>query len=323
VVGNLNMDMILRGVQAMPRWGQGVEATGHLLATSGQAGYLAMALAALGVPVDVIGNVGNDDFGKGIIADFVAHGVGTAGIEPSEERATGMCIAISRSDDGERAFIGDLGQLVEFGVTNVWRHWDVLLACELVCVVGIFDMPNFAAAGAAEVLARLHAAGKKTLLDMGWDGGGWLPSTLQQIHALLPLVDYLIINESEAAAISGETDPLMAARLLQQRSSHTVIVKRGKHGSYGLNEQAEINVDALSVVPADAVGAGDSYNAGFLAALLEGGTLEQCMWWGTATATLYVGRGRDRYPYRNEVVALLASVGATPIHYSVSVNEGT
>ena len=63
VVGNLNMDLILRGGGHLPDWGRGVECTGHLLTSSGQAGYLALGLGALGVETDVVGNVGNDAWG--------------------------------------------------------------------------------------------------------------------------------------------------------------------------------------------------------------------------------------------------------------------
>ena len=79
------------------------------MTTSGQGGYLALALAAQEVPTELIGNVGNDDFGRRIVADLAGNGVGTGGIEVSERLATGMCIAIARPGDGERAFIADLG----------------------------------------------------------------------------------------------------------------------------------------------------------------------------------------------------------------------
>ena len=322
VVGNLNMDLILRGVEAMPVWGRGVEASDYLLTTSGQGGYLALALAAQEVPTELIGNVGNDDFGRRIVADLAGNGVGTGGIEVSERLATGMCIAIARPGDGERAFIADLGQLVEYDAATVRRNWPVLATCAVVCVVGIFDMANFAAAGATEVLSRLRADGKQTLLDTGWDGDGWPPATLEKIHGLLPDVDYLAVNENEALAISGEAGPVEAARALQARSGHTVIVKRGKNGSFGRNEHEEVNVDAFNVVPADAVGAGDSYNAGFLAALLEGASLEECMRWGTATATLYIGRRCDRYPRRSEVAALLGDCAHVPPTKCVPIDEG-
>src|SRR3954447_8523739 len=95
VVGNLNADLIIRGVAALPGWGQEVAGSGHALVTAGQAGYLALGRARLGVPTSVIANVGDDHQGQAILDELRAAGVGTDGVEVSAG-ATGITVGAVR-----------------------------------------------------------------------------------------------------------------------------------------------------------------------------------------------------------------------------------
>jgi len=303
VVGNLNMDLILRGVERLPEWGRGVTCAGHYLASSGQAGYLALGLGALGVATDVVGNVGNDEWGARIIGDLAQAGVGVASVEVSKSLPTALCVAIARLRDGERAFIGSMEHLVEFDLALVRRHSTVLGRAELICLVGLFDLPNFALHGAADVLAAARSADKTTLLDCGGDPKGWPRETVRAIEELLPMVSYLVINSDEAKGICGESDPWQACEALRASSGGSVIVKRGADGSYGLDDAGRHRVPAPAITPADAVGAGDSYDAGFIWGLSRGLDFYQSMSTATAVATIYVSRLEDRYPSPTEVLA--------------------
>lgn len=296
VVGNLNMDLIFRGVGRLPEWGHGVPCASHHLASSGQAGYLALGLGALGVATDVVGNVGNDEWGGRIIADLARAGVGVDAIEVSKSLPTALCVAIARRHDGERSFIGSVEHLVEFDVGLVGRHRDTLERAEVICTVGLFDLPRFSLAGANEVLTAAHKAGKKTLFDSGGDPEGWPPPTVAAVEELLPKVSYVVINADEAAGICGETDPWLACAALRAAGAASVIVKCGSDGSYGLDASGRHRVPARAVTPADAVGAGDSYDAGFLWGLSNGLDFERAMEMATAVATLYITRLENRYP---------------------------
>lgn len=310
VVGNLNMDLILRGVRKLPTWGEGAEATGSLLATSGQAGYLAQALARLGVATEVVGNVGNDQFGTRILRDLRSQGVGVCGVEVSETLPTGICVAIARPGDGERAFVGDLGHLREFDLDVVDRHFSLLARCSVVCVVGIFDVEQFGARGAMETLRRLKQAGRVTLLDTGWTR--WGIDTLALLHASLQYVDHLVVNAHEAADLTGGLGPLPACHALQRGRDCTVVVKCGSEGSVGVGglgdklERADhVYVPAFPVTAQDAVGAGDTFDAGYVSGLMDGLCLEARMRRASAVAAIYVSRASDRFPTLDETNSLL------------------
>jgi ribokinase len=80
IIGNLNIDLIIRNVPGLPSWGQEVMGTDRLQVSSGQAGYLAFALRKLGVSTHLIGNVGEDLYGKQILDDLNTAGVDTRGV---------------------------------------------------------------------------------------------------------------------------------------------------------------------------------------------------------------------------------------------------
>jgi sugar/nucleoside kinase (ribokinase family) len=108
-------------------------------------------------------------------------------------------------------------------------------------------------------------------VDTNWDPTGafvrpvWLTSA-----------DLLLPNETEALAMSGCDDVEAAARFLA-RDGATVVVKRGAAGALTVSGGETISVAAPPATPVDAVGAGDSFDAGLIAALLTGRPLREAM----------------------------------------------
>src|SRR5690242_11216613 len=192
VVGNLNIDLIIRGVAALPVWGQEVAGTSHVAASAGHARSLAMALGRCGVPTSIVANVGDDLFGKQILGDLAASGVETGAVETTRG-ATGITVGIARAD-GEGAFVSDFACLHESDEDLVNRHWDRAAAADVVCLVGQFCLPRLTPEAAGRVLARARAAGKVTLFDTGWDPAGWPAETVDGIRRLLAAVDLFLPN---------------------------------------------------------------------------------------------------------------------------------
>ncbi|MBE3063937.1 MAG: hypothetical protein IMZ69_02835, partial [Spirochaetes bacterium] len=81
------------------------------------------------------------------------------------------------------------------------------------------------------------------------------------------------------------------------------VVKLGGRGSLALSDRRVLRQEAVPVEVVDTVGAGDVFNAGFLNARERGEPLERCLRFGAATAALYIGRRRDRFPSAEEVHA--------------------
>jgi ribokinase len=303
VVGNLTTDLILRGLVSIPRWGHEVLATGRDSAVAGQGGNLALALAHLGLGVDLVSAVGDDDAGLGIVAVLRRAGVGTERIEVRRGERTALSVALVR-DDGERAFVSDLG----LSRSVDWQRVSRLASADelrVLGLVGLFNLPGFDPEEARVALAHARALGVTTVLDTGWDPGGWSKRTRTAITDLLTEVDVFLPNLDEAEILTASRDAERAAARLAERGPTTVVVKCGAAGCYGLDGGWAGGVPSLPTSVQDAVGAGDSFNAGFLAARLGGLDLRESMLQGNALASIYIGRARGRFANAAELAEVV------------------
>ncbi|MCX7031224.1 MAG: carbohydrate kinase family protein [Spirochaetes bacterium] len=300
LIGNFCIDLIIRGVPHLPAWGQEVAGEDSLLTSSGQTTYTAFALRALREPVSVIGCVGEDAWGSQIRGDLESRGVDTEGLETVAGGRTALTVAAVRPD-GERAFVSDFACLNHADENVIERRWSKVDQAQTVCLLGVFSWPGLSLTRTAALYRRMRQAGKVTMLDTGWDPGGWNPETQHGLRALLAETTIFMPNLDEAAAITGSTEPAEAARRLALLGPELVVVKLGSQGSLVLSAGRIIRQPALPVAVVDTVGAGDVFNAGFLHARERGEPLERCLRFGAATAAGYIGRKRDRFPSAEEV----------------------
>lgn len=311
LVGNLNMDLIIRGVGGLPAWGQEVIGSAHLLAPAGQAGYSAFALAALGVSVRLVGQIGEDPWGTLIREALRRAGVDTGGVETLGGERTGITVAIVRPD-GERAFVSDFAALHRFDEGVLERCAKRLLGLPILALCGLNALPGLALPPVGRLLGEARAAGSRTVLDTGWDPGGWPRERLEGLRALLREVSAFLPNRDEAREITGHESPPQAARALRDMGVELAVIKLGAEGCFALGADGEESLPARSVEVLDAVGAGDVFNAGFMAGMLRGWGLRACLALGSGAASLYIARDRDRFPTWAEALEAAASYGALP-----------
>jgi sugar/nucleoside kinase (ribokinase family) len=300
LVGNFCIDLIIRGVPRLPAWGQEVAGDEFDVLASGQTTYSALALRALGAPVAVVGCVGEDSWGTRIREELGGKGVDIRSLETSPGERTALTVAAVRPD-GERAFISEFACLKSTGASLLERHWERMAAAELVCLLGVFSWPGLELERAAELFRRLLGRGRSTMLDTGWDPGGWQPRTLSGLRALLRQTQIFMPNLDEARAITGRQSAEEAARALAGLGPELVVVKLGPEGSLVLHGGQLLRQAALPAAVVDSVGAGDVYNAGFLFTWMQGRPLKACLLFGSAAAALYIARPRDRFPTAEEV----------------------
>lgn len=303
VIGNLNIDFVIRNVPKIPEWGQEVMGLGSDQFSSGQAGYLSMALARLGIPTSLIGNVGDDFHGRQILAELEAYGVSVEGVSCMGGAKTGISVAIVRAD-GERAFITDLGCLRVFSQKMVDAHWNLVENASIVCLVGLFCTPGLSFTAASQILRRAKTAGKITMLDTGWDPLNWSSETLAGLYSVLSEVTVFMPNQDEARAITGKESLVEMARALHLAGVEKVVIKCGNSGSYASNGFASCVVAPRVVKVYDAVGAGDIFNSGFLFGFLKDWSLEACLAFGNTVASLYISRTTNRFPHLLEAAQI-------------------
>jgi sugar/nucleoside kinase (ribokinase family) len=300
VIGNLNTDLIIRGVPELPSWGTEVEGTEHVFLSSGQAGYLALALVHLSAEARVVGIVGDDDAGRGIVADLRQAGVDVSAIELGRSGATGITVAIVRPD-GERAFVSESAVLRECDESLILRHWQEA-AAPVVCLVGLNNLPSLSLDAARRLLARARAEGSLTVLDYGWDPGQWPPETVRALRGLLCEVDVFLPNLEEARVLTGLSNAEAAAEALVADGAGLVVVKRGADGSYARSRDHALRGAAFPASVRDTVGAGDVFNAGFLCGYVPARDVAAGLRLGAAAAATYISRSTQRFPSIKEVL---------------------
>jgi sugar/nucleoside kinase (ribokinase family) len=158
-------------------------------------------------------------------------------------------------------------------------------------------------------LAEARADGVTTSLDTNWDPTGqW-----RGVEECLPHLDVLLPNAAEALALSAamgssSTDAATAALALAARGP-VVAVKDGASGGFAVASREIVRAPGLSLDVVDTTGAGDSFDAGFLAAWLEGRPLGECVRWGAVAGSLSTrgAGGTSAQPTAAELAGALAA----------------
>ena len=300
ILGNLNIDLIIRGIATMPRWGQEIIGSSYSLVSSGQSTYTAMALARFNVPVGIIGNVGDDLYGEKIIHDLDQAGINVTDIEKTVNGSTGISVAIVRPD-GERAFVSDPSCLSAFDKQYIARHTAGSDDATIACLVGLFFLPGLTVDDAGTILKDLQEQGKTTLLDTGWDPHNWQKDTVKTLRNNLKHVTIFMPNMDEARAITGREDPEKAAEDIMNDGVEIVVIKMGEDGCLALSQEGMDRLPSRATKVRDAVGAGDVFNAGFIYGTLQAWPIEARLVIGTITSSLYISRLSGRFPTLGEI----------------------
>jgi hypothetical protein len=140
-------------------------------------------------------------------------------------------------------------------------------------------------------------------LDTGWPVDGWGQGFRDLVLDILPLVDFLMPNEVEAAQLAGVdgADPVTCARWLHRRGAATVIVKCGGDGAVAVNEAGTLRVPARDVIVQDTVGAGDVFNAGVMFGVGQGRRLDESLEIGVALSGQAISGVEPRYARIEEI----------------------
>ncbi|HVG67757.1 MAG TPA: carbohydrate kinase family protein [Gaiellales bacterium] len=285
VVGDCNPDLILSGGDVVPEFGQWEKVVDDMrLVPGGSSTIVAAGAARLGLPTSLVAAVGDDLFGRFMLDAMAERGVDTGGCVIRADVATGLTVALTRGDD--RAILTAPGAIATLRAEDVDG---VRLRRATHLHVGSYFLLEGLRPGLGELVRTARAAGATVSLDPqgdpagGWDGG---------MRDLLPSIDVLFVNETEAAAIDGARAGL-------------VVVKRGARGaSAGGVDVAPPAVDAV-----DATGAGDGLNGALAAALADGADLTTAARRAVVAASLSVTRAgaREGYPTVTELEAALRS----------------
>jgi sugar/nucleoside kinase (ribokinase family) len=262
VVGDCNPDLLVAGGDVVPEFGQREKLVGEArLEIGGSATIMACGTARLGLATSLVACIGDDLFGRFMLDALAERHVDSTGCVIDPDGSTGLTIALVR--DGDRAILTSPGAIATLRVDQIDRD---LLRTTRHLHIGSYFLLDGLHPGLPALVGEAREAGVTVSLDPQEDpSGGWD----RGLKALMPMLDVLFVNEAERAWLDTASCPL-------------VVVKRGARGA----SAAGIDVAPPAVEAIDATGAGDSFDAGFLAAWLAGEPVEQALRLGCACGAL-------------------------------------
>ena len=303
VAGEINPDLILSG-NVTPEFGQVEKLVDSADLTVGSSSAIfACGAARLGLKVAFSGICGADIFGRFMLDELSQGGVDVSGVIIDPLLPTGLSVILN-GPMGDRAILTHPGAINHLRAEQVTP--ERLQAARHLHVASYF-LQTALQSGLPDLFQRAHALGLSTSLDSNWDPSGeW-----RGFDDLLGRVDVFLPNEKEALAISGLPNAEAAAKALA-RKSRLVAVKQGGGGALACSGDTLIHAPAVPVQFVDTVGAGDSFDAGFLYGFLNGWCLEKTLFLAAACGSLSTRRpgGTAGQPTLVEAMCYVSSEGS-------------
>ncbi len=279
VFGSINLDLVIE-VSHLPIKGETVIGDRFFSAAGGKAANQAVAIAKLDTKVSLIGQVGDDSFGRTLIEGLQTAGVNTDGITVNPHTYSGIAsIVVDRQGANTITCAAGANNLVREPELEQLKK--ILPQAKIVLLelgIPIATVLNAAReAKAHDCLLILDPAPVK----------GNLP------EELYGLIDILTPNEVEASqlvgfTVDGVTTAKQAASFLHQMGVKNVIITLGSQGSLCSNTTESFWVKPINVPVVDTVAAGDAFNGALTAALASGKTLKEAVQWATVGGALAV-----------------------------------
>ena len=276
VAGEINPDLILTG-DVMPAFGQVEKLVDAAALTIGSSSVIfACGATRLGLKVAFIGKCGDDVFGRFMLDQMLAHHVDVSNVLVVAGGSTGLSVILNRGVD--RAILTHPGLVADLQASDIANG---LLARARHLHVSSYFLQTKLQAGLPALFERARALGLTTSLDTNYD-----PSEAWSgFDELLSATNVFLPNEAEARSLTGAENVDEAAGRLGSKVE-TLAIKLGKAGALGISESQKIQVESIPVKVVDTVGAGDSFDAGFIYGYLNDWPLEKSLRLGAVCGAL-------------------------------------
>ena len=299
VIGTCTVDLFVSNLAAMPR-SEGDEFTVDSLvfhdeplrtSLGGNGANSAYALARLGADVELVGGLGEDHLGDWMAEQLVDAGVRMGSVRRYAGQGTATTLILSDREQSRLAFHHEgANRAVDGGSID----GALVRGSDMVLLTSYSIMPGLRPYGAVELFREARQSGTRTAVDIGPAIGE--PAHLEELCPLLALTDYFICNEHEFAVYTGGVDLAAGMAAILECGAGCAAIKRGAEGAAVLEGAGTAAgsagrptyVPGFSVDVQTTVGAGDSFNAGFLLAVLEGASAEEAARFGNAVAATVV-----------------------------------
>ena len=281
-IGELNPDLVLSDLKAeSPRLGTEQEFGAYLLTLGSSTAITCVLMQRLGLATAMSAYVGDDEYGRFCRAALEAEHVDVALVRTHPTLATGLTVCLPYPAD--RLLLTCKGtmtlnpaDLVDTSLLRQTRHIHV----------GSFFLQDELGPVLGELFRTARELGLTTSLDTGWDPQErWLSADLCEAFAH---TSYLFPNALEFEHLAGTTNIEQGIACLLDLGVGAIILKRGANGAVHGDAEGLCTHQGFKARPVDTTGAGDSFNAGYLAAMLRGVPAAERLVFGNACGALTV-----------------------------------
>jgi len=267
VAGEINPDLILSG-DVEPAFGQVEKLVENTALTIGSSSVIfACGAARLGLKVAFIGKCGDDIFGRFMLEQMQAHQVDIGNVIVAKGGSTGLSVILNRGTD--RAILTHPGLIADLQASDIA---DSLLRQASHLHVASYFLQTNLQPDLPALFRRARSFGLTTSLDTNYDPSEqWLG-----FDELLAVTNVFLPNETEAKSLTGAENVEVAEDRLKVKTE-TVAIKLGAEGALGASQSQRVRVTSIPVNVVDTVGAGDSFDAGFIYGYLNQWSLEKSL----------------------------------------------
>ncbi len=288
------MDFVMYGLPEKLPVERELLATGMALTLGGSSAITAHNLAALGSRTGFIPQLAEDLFTELCLRNLREAGVNLEkAVAPKVGIGTGVTVLLQH-ETSRRAltYSGTISGLryedLDLAYLTSGRHFHL----------SSFFLQSGLRDDVPKLLSNMREAGLTTSMDTNDDPEdtwrGPIAETLRELDILMP-------NELEVCHLAGEQD-FESALCKLAKIVPTLVVKRGAGGAIAVHKGERYSVPGVSTGVVDVIGAGDSFNAGFLHTFVHGGDMVECLRMGnlcgaystTASGGTQAFRNRDR-----------------------------
>lgn len=278
VVGELNVDLILDDIEKFPEVGKEVLARRMTLTLGSSSAIFASNISSLGANVTFIGKIGKDSFGDIVVESLKQSKVDVSMIRVDQQIGTGATVVLNVDEDrANTTYPGAMELLTIDDISD-----DDLVKARHLHFSSYFLQPGMWT-GLGNLFKRAKNLGLTTSFDMQWDPQ---ETWKLDIAGILPHVDVFLPNEKELISLTGKNNLTEAIDAVNEFTKILVIKRGNKGSSVYFNGEVTEMPSFLNKQVVDAIGAGDSFNAGFILKFINGNEIAECQRFGNLTGAI-------------------------------------
>jgi len=305
IIGDVSADLVLGPISGWPRIGTETIVDHSEMRAGGSAGNAALAVSYLGGVPELLSVVGNDETGAWLNREFGALGISLGVCDAPTTLTVGLI-----HSTGDRNFFTTRGHLEKL----CWELLQPMLKPArdpraIALVSGPFLSPALQASY-PKLLRELASLGYRIALDTNWPPQGWSAALRTEVAGWISACDHVLLNDLEVTSLADQEDlPTAIERVRAMlKEGAALVVKTGARGAIGFEGGRRCESGAQETRIFDSIGAGDSFNAGYLLARLDGAALSAALAAGCRAAAAII----SRFPRRSIGSGDLAQLRAQP-----------